>query len=62
VVSRKRREIIFFEELVNKFRHQTNIVLAVEPAHHMDAAAIEGKNASGIKSHLLRIAKLTFDL
>lgn len=66
VVSRKRREIIFLEEVVNthaqKFRHQTNMVSVIEPAQKMDAVAKKEKNVSVIEFHLLRIAKLTFDL
>jgi hypothetical protein len=65
VVSRKRSEIIFLEEVINthaqKFRHQTNMVSVIEPAQKMDAVAEKNK-VSGIEFHLLKIVKLTFDL
>ena len=63
VVSRKRREIIFLEEVINthaqKFRHQADMVSVIEPTQKMDAVA----EKKGIRNQIsLRIAKLTFDL
>ena len=47
VVSRKRREIVFLEEVINthaqKFRHQTNMVSVIEPTQKMDAVAKKKK-------------------
>jgi hypothetical protein len=64
VVSRKRRKIIFLEEVINthaqKFRNQTNMISVIEPAQKMDAVA--EKAVSGIKPRYLRIVNLTFDL